>query len=775
MPGEEIQFRCTIKRIFNGCPKPGGWYGCFAYAPKFRHDIKLTGITSLTLAEQMVLDVTAKPSEKDNGDSYVWTEISIVTQTKRGIIAYLSSIKGISKAVATKIANRFGDTTIAAIENDDPALKTDCNLSDKQLTILKENVAVANAKNNMQKMFPELTPKQIDYILKLFDQPVDTIRNNPYSLCDVPSITFKQADAIALRLGFPPTSPFRVNHGLYHVLSNISGHSYVNLSNDDEYRMLYLSVENLLNIRFTGFDEFADRIRTFAQITGSPIVLDVMNGETHLYTAEMYHAVDVTCRILKSHHAVNYTDSYVSQAIRDYEIKNNMQLTNEQKIAVSTSLKNPISVITGGPGRGKTTIIDCVASNWTKGTVMLLAPTGKAANKLNSATKSKFTKNTMTVDKITVMLANNEKQQKIINTDSTLIIIDESSMLDIRKASRIIELCSKCNFCFVGDVDQLPPIEPGNFLKDIIDSTVIPTSILTVPLRNSGAILSNADKINANDPNLAYNFTDMPFFPYADENQDMLDAVIDRYNTEKTNCPDITQLALICPVKKGIVGTVHLNIIIQDIACPVNNAIPPSRDQRRDRMNFVNKGHEIPSQLYGNATYYTRFRVGDIVMNTKNQNQIQTAVYSNNDFWNGEPVSTALGIFNGECGKIIAYVPHQSSALGEDQSETVIVQFFDGRIAQLDCEAGEFENFQLGYAITVHKSQGCEYDTVIYVSPKSMLNCTEIGFACKNLIYTAVTRAKQKIVIMGSKDGLNACITHNAPKRNSSLAAKLRD
>ena len=486
----------------------------------------------------------------------------------------------------------------------------------------------------------------------------------------------------------------------------------------------------------------------------------------------------------------NVSKTYIHSAasikydIYDYENNAQKTLTDEQSNAVTMTILSPVSVITGGPGRGKTCIVDCIATIWlsynshTANNIILLAPTGKAMNKLKTDTKAKF--NTWTIDHMIMTAAPpgctklNYKFIQPINTDDTLIIIDESSMVDLVKAVRLISLFPNARYCFVGDVDQLPPIDPGYILKDMIDSGDIPVSRLTVPLRNRGTILENADRINSNDINLQYNFNDMPFYPQAEDDDAALNAIIEQYNEERNNCSDISQIALLCPTKKGAIGTTSLNIAIQNQACPENKTASDIYDQRRNQKVYIAKGYPIPNTIYGTKEHYTRFRVGDIVMNNKNKYDIDTFTYKDNDYWNGDAISTQHGIFNGECGRIIAYIPFTSlQQSDENASEYVVVQFFDGRIATIDITNGDFESFDLGYALTVHKSQGCEYETVIYISPKSMLNYINLGFANKNLVYTAVTRAKNRVVIMGSKESLNACIQTNAPERKSNLKKRL--
>lgn len=782
MAQSEIQFNCTIKRIFNNCPKPDGWYGMFVYVPKFHRDVRLTGVTDKNLTQNMQLSVTAVPDAKQkDAEAYIWTKIEIITQTTKGTIAYLASIPGVGRLTAQIIVNRFGTDSVKVLTTDIDRAKIACNLSDRQASALRLGLAQMGAKNDLQTFVPELSSKQLEYILHNMQNPIQQIQDNPYSLCDIPGIRFATADAIALRLGFDPISPFRVNHGITEFLKTMNGHSFVNLSNDAEFKTLYCGLEKLLNIKFSGFGELAQRIRAFADIPVSPIVLDIHNGQTHLYSRENYIAVDTIVnmlQMLKHRNRGIPVDPYA--AINDYERKHGIMLNREQRDAVVSALTNQCSVITGGPGRGKTLVVDCIANAWTIGKPVLLAPTGKASAKLNDMTKRRFQKTTMTIDKLLVFQracaaaeAHNKSIDGDLNKPDNLVIVDESSMLDTRKAAELLRLMNMCQFCFIGDKDQLPSIDPGNVFHDIIDSDEFPVTKLIVPMRNSGLILSNAEKINSHDTGLSYDYKEMPFYPYENDDNDTLHAIIDCYNDELNDNPDITQIALLSPITKGDIGTIRLNIAIQDIMCPAvpdPNSIKPVMDTRRFRKTYTTKGFPIKSQMFGNSSHYTNFRIGDIVMNTENKYDVNTFIYENDDYWNGKTNGIGShGLFNGDCGRIIGYAPICDS----NTDEMIIIQLFNNQIVEIDCSSGEFESFQLGYAMTVHKAQGCEYDTVIYISPKIMTNYTFNGFASKNIVYTAVTRAKKRVVIVGSKDGLNACITNNPPLRNSTLKEKL--
>lgn len=776
----EIKFRCTIKKMYNGCPKDNGWFGCFAHIRAQDKDIKLVGITSINLAAGMQLDVTAKMSSRYEG-SYEVIDFSIVTKTKTGLVSYLASLPGVSRYTASDIVMKYGENTLDIIKTDIDTVKDELGLSDKQAKALIDGVNNADNQNTLRVFLPELSPQLIKRVKEHIDNPKQTITANPYILHTIPGISFPMADTIALRLGINPTSPFRVNHGLTHILeTESSGNLYINLTDTNALLRLMTSVEQLLNIRFTNLSEFGQRLMTFASIENSPIIIDNYNNEAHLYRADIYHSMMLFVNHIKdlttatSKYSILAKKKAVSlhSSIRNYEVNTGITLTDEQRNAVKKSLKNKVSIITGGPGRGKTSVIDCIADCW-PGQTLLLAPTGKAMNKLRNATHFKY--QTMTIDKLIMSIINNKHSAlENFNSNNVLVIIDESSMIDIQKAADLFTCLPDSQLCFVGDIDQLPPISPGHILKDMIESQAVPVSYLTIPLRNGGLILSNADKINANDINLQYDFYQMPFYPQANDDAAALDAIIEQYNDERDNCVDITQLALLCPVRKGVIGTVNLNITIQNIVCPVIDMAPMTFDIRRARNIYTTKGYVISNTIYGNATNYTKFRIGDIVMCTKNMNDIETYTYTNNDYFNGDPDTRNMGVFNGDCGRIIAYFPPDNSQTDADSHDEIVVQFFDGRIAQLDCVDGDFESFDLGYALTVHKSQGCEYDTVIYISPKTLLYNISSGFANKNLVYTAVTRAKKKAVIMGSKDALNACIQNNIPKLNSNVAERLK-
>ena len=776
-----IEFRCTIKRMFNGCPKANGWFGCFAHIRGSADDIKLIGTTDLNLCKGMDLQVTAHENKKFN--AYEADTIQIITKTTIGIKNYLASIKGISTSTAKLLVSHYGTKTLKMLQDDPDTIKQDTGLTDKQIDMINNAIQNADKANQLKQAFPELSDKAIKKICSAkggyknkhnINDIITYITDNPYHFNDVPGVTFPIMDAIALRVGISPTSEFRVNHALTDLLKhNATGNVFVNLNNFNEFSQLKYQLEQKLNIQLTD-NELAGRLIHFSQIANSPITIEKINNESHLYLSEIYNQMmalvkDINYRKKQTGLLSTKTTQLVSRHIPLWCAQTGIILTDEQKAAVVNALTHNISIITGGPGRGKTKVIQCIADiakAFADAQPVLLAPTGKAVNKLLADTDREYAEHTMTIDR----LINSDPEGSTYNSHKLnyIVLIDESSMIDIVKAARFMEhMHDNCHLCFVGDINQLPPIDAGFFFKELIDSGDISTSVITKSLRNSHIIADNSDRINNMDINLQYDLHEMPLFPIFEENDDMLTFILDQYNDERTNCPDITQIALLSPMRKGTVGVINLNIKIQETACPEISGSPSAYCAPRGRTMFSTKGFPIYNTIYGNSQHYTNFRIGDIVINTKNDYSIDTHRFKNDDYFNGKKIDQDSGIYNGDCGRIIAYWKDT------EDIEWIAVQMFDGRVAELNLSVGEFDTFELGYAMTVHKSQGCEYDTVIYISPDSMSRMTAFGFGNKNLVYTAVTRARKRVVIIGSKIALNDCIKTPLIQHNCDLHERI--
>ena len=795
---KDVQFRCTIKYMFKGCPKKDGWFGCFA--TKDGEDIRLTGKTMQNLAKGMQLDVTGIQT---SDDEYTATDITVVTKTSSGTKAYLASLPGVSDAIAKLVVQKFGSDAIQKIKDNPTLVKNTVGLSEKQINALTKGVTNTDDVNQIRTFLPELRSDAINYIKKNISSPKQQIQNNPWLLLNCPHTSFKTVDAIAIRLGIDIFDPDRIERGIAYTLEIMqTGDNYINLSDDTKMQTLMYKIQDLLHIRFgNGMTEFGNILMRMSNKPDPKIHIRPYQQEFHLYTTDDYNDYvtvrDQINRIkTKSYITTNEQAKRLLSEITNMNKILPFKLTDEQKNAVIISMSRQLSIITGGPGRGKTLTISCIADcnvnmprimdpNMTgrKGKVLLLAPTGRAAKKLREDTGDKY--ETMTIDKLICSVkippkdetkkgtVQHNSQYMSYNTEDALIIVDESSMIDMPKIAELFRTFRKPRYCFVGDKDQLPPVGKGRFFQDLITCGKVATATLTIPLRNNGIILQNADLINQGDTALTYDIHEMPLFPQLEDNQTALDFIIDQYNDECDLEPDKAQIALICPIKRGEIGVTSINIALQALNCPENQYGIASYNAARKTNIFSTKGFPIPDTYFGNGQKYTRFRIGDIVMCTKSNYSIELTKYENDDFWNGKAKEQTNGIFNGDVGKIIGYIA--SNTVGNDtDSDFIIVQMNNGYVAELDRSDEEFDHFVLGYAMTVHKVQGCEYNTVIYISPKSLKYMTGTGFACRNLAYTAITRAKHKAVIIGSKESLNLCIQTPMSHRNSTLAEELK-
>ena len=771
------ELTCTIKRMFNGCPKPDGWFGCFASLRGSYADVMLKGKTVIPLTKGMQLDVKA---EKTGENEYEVKEFIINTKTTKGLITYLASIPGVTRQTAIKIVHSLGENALEEIEKDPECLITKVGLTKRQKNSAIEGINRTNDTNMLRKFLPELSANMIKRIAEIPDIK-KKVKENPYMLIDIPGITFSIADTIALRFGTNPTEPYRINHGLVHVLQTKSdGNLFVNLSNTDELKRLMFRVEDLLSIHFTNINAFSSYIIALNQIQDSPIFIDYYKGENHLYLREIYikmlHTVHVLKVLAKTQPLISADRDDILAHIDDYEARTHIRFTNEQRNAIGHTITHRISILTGGPGRGKTKTVDCIADFFRQKHlfVKLMAPTGKAVSKLKGDMTNTY--EACTVDSFLTSEEYKRKRTKRHQEipEKQVFFVDESSMLDLLKMEELLMNIENkpIQICFIGDVDQLPPIADGYVFKDMIDSGIIKINRLTIPFRNQGTILENADKIRENKTDLKYNLNDMPFYPQPEDDNNALNTIIDMYNDEREEYPNQSDVIILSPIRKGVIGTVNLNIVIQEMLCPKTEI--PTIDPRTGEN--IAKGFPIKNSIYGNSNNFTHIRVGDIVINTKNIRTITTFHMENDDYWGGKVIhgSEEKGIVNGDMGRVIAYQPQSiDTNTGEPVEESVMIQWFDNRFCRINITAGEFESFELGYAVTVHKSQGSEYLSVIYVSPNAMTRFSG-GFATRNLIYTAITRAKKKVTMIGSKESVNTCITHNLPPVNTNVMERLQ-
>lgn len=443
-------------------------------------------------------------------------------------------------------------------------------------------------------------------------------------------------------------------------------------------------------------------------------------------------------------------DEQINDKIDEFNKKRNLELNKEQRDAVMNAMHNQNSILTGGPGRGKSLTIAAIAHVWSKLTsdpVMLLAPTGKAVARLKQIDQQYIAKtidsfNETSHEKIADMIAGKTRKKGML--DRVLFIIDETSMLGIIKASKFLAnaamIACEPHFVFVGDRDQLSPIATGNFFKDIIASGSIPMTVLVTPMRNGGNILANLTKINDGNTDLVFG-DDFKFIANSDT-KSAQKAIVDLYINKIKETKKFSSVAVISPIKKSLVGVFELNKTIQNIINPFRGRI--ANEKQRSMRGFAT----------GIAYDKTQIRIGDYV--TITENGTATVVVQTNDGLYVE--REQIDIANGDTGTVKEYRPSQNVNTGYGTrhiDEYVIVKLSSGDIIKLTGNSAK--KLELAYCLTAHKSQGSEYNTVIYSCPADMTKFNQ-EFSTRNIVYTALSRAQKEVITIGDRKALDFCI-----------------
>lgn len=665
--------------------------------------------------------VNSKYGEQFSFDS---AEI-IYPSTLTGIKKYLSSglIKGIGPVTAGLIVDEFKEDTLAIIEFNPTKLAQIRGISKKKAE------QISSAFNEIKKMqnsvmFLQSYNISINMSVKIFntygDKTIDYVKTNPYRLVeDIDGIGFLTADNIAKSMGIASNSLFRIRAGIIHTLSDNSektGNTFI--YKDD---LLNISAELLgLNLEANkekyievldnmGYDK---AISMFRAKSGREVVM-----LTRLYFTES--AVGQKLALLNI--TAKSNDTNYSEAIDHFEQINKITFDSQQRSAIENSLKSGVSVITGGPGTGKTTIIKCVLNILEQdgNKVMLLAPTGRAAKRLSESTG----KEAKTIHRGLEINFRGNGSTFVYNEQNPLnanaVIVDEVSMVDVMLMNSLLKaLPSDCKLILVGDKDQLPSVGAGNVLGDILASGIIKISYLTKIFRQDekSLIVSNAHLINQGEMPYIDNSSKDFFFESHEEALEIKESIVNLVTRRIPNFAktDPTKIQVLAPLKAGASGVQNLNTCLQE---QINKPVPGR--------------YEI---IVGKTT----FREGDKVMQTSNNYDL---------LWKrklGLTTEEGSGVFNGDIGYIHKIYP------GSGETE---VWFEDGR----ECiyQRTDLAELSLAYAITIHKSQGSEFDIVvipIIAGPSIILN--------RNLIYTAITRAKKMVVLVGSKKCLRRMIAN---------------
>ena len=647
---------------------------------------------------------------------------------------YLASgaIKGIGPSLAGRIVKKFKEDTFHIIENEPERLSEVKGISERKA---QEIYKQFHDKQDMRQAMMFLAKYGIStaYAVKIYNEYgsrlYDIIRENPYQMAeDVSGIGFRLADEIANRAGIGMDSDYRIRSGVIYVLlqATINGHVYLPVEE------LKRQAAELLEI-----SEDAVERQLMDLSIDKKIVIKKIDEEQAVYASSYYYMELNTARMLKSLN-IRYEVSLreAERQIQRIEADEEIALDDMQKTAVVEAARNGVLVITGGPGTGKTTTINALIRFFENEgmELRLAAPTGRAAKRMTEATGYEA----QTIHRMLELTGGPEdgvgshferNEQNPLETD--VIIIDEMSMVDIHLMHALLTaIMPGTRLIMVGDVNQLPSVGPGNVLKDIINSHCFNVVMLTKIFRQAmeSAIIKNAHKINdGEDVDLNVKTTD--FFCLkryqALDIQGVIIALV-RDILPKNVGEESNEIQVLTPMGKGELGVERLNKLLQEY-------LNPKDESKRERE----QGDHL-------------FREGDKVMQIKNNYQLEWEITDKY----GIPIEKGVGVFNGDMG-----VVREINFFAEQMT----VEFDEGR--RIVYPFNQLEELELAYAITVHKSQGSEYPAVVMpllTGPKMLFN--------RNILYTAVTRAKKCVAIVGSEQTVARMIQNESEQtRYSSL------
>lgn len=701
--------------------------------------ITVTGVFGTDITSETLEIFGKKVKHPKYGDQFQVEMYSTVLPSNINQIEnYLGSglIKGIGKYTAKKIVEVFKEDTFEIIQKHPERLTEIEGIGEKKAEMISKSFSEQSDIKEIM-MFLQSHEISTSFAVKIFKQygknTISVIKENPYRLSeDIYGIGFKLADKIATSLGVEKNSPFRISSGVKYVLYEYAtnGHTYV------PYSMLLNSASKLLEINIENAE---DEIRNMAFT--EKIHIETINNERVVYYIP-YHLAEVNvCKELINLSRVdfNISEEDALPLLLNVEAESSIILSDKQKEAIIQSIINGVTVITGGPGTGKTTIILSIIKIFERmyKKVLLCAPTGRAAKRITESTG----REAKTIHRMLEYAFGEDESSLAFNKnensplDCDVVIVDEMSMVDLLLMNNLLKALKRgTRLILVGDVDQLPSVGAGNVLSDIINSNTIKTIRLDTIFRQSAGsmIVQNAHLINKGSMPI-YNKKDTDFFFMREVNhEDIINLIVDLYNERlplKYNLDPIKDIQVLSPMKKGDVGVIELNKKLQ---AAIN---PPSRLKKE--------------KFFGKYT----FRVGDKVMQIKNNYQTEWKIHSENG-----NVITGDGIYNGDIGYIIFI---------DDIEQEIIVQFDEEK--EVSYPFSQLDELILAYATTVHKSQGSEFPVIIMPvvwGPPMLLT--------RNLFYTAITRARQLVVLVGIEKYMQDMISNNKiHKRYSALDYRL--
>lgn len=671
----------------------------------------------LPAAQNMTYELSGRWEESRYGlQFHVETYTEVLPKTKEGIAAYLSSglIKGIGEATAKQIVSQFGTETFSVIENNPQKLLEIRGITENKL---KNILSSYHSSKGIQEILTFLSPygvtvNKAQKIQQHFgSRAIQVIQHSPFLLCDISGFGFKTVDEIARKVNFQPADPLRIEGGINCVLEEAKNQGHLFLLHDE---ILKKADELLSECVPEGSITYRDIKTSFYNMCGNNKVI-LEDGRAYL--PKLYQYETQTARRL-SRILIRKADMYhdLERHIREAQQKCGIRLSEKQYEAVKMCIENNCSIITGGPGTGKTTVLKVILNVYAElnsgKEILLTAPTGRAARKMAESTGYFFAS---TLHSALGMNSDDMRYDDDMVLSADFIIIDETSMLDMQMAYYLFEsLGSRAKLLFVGDVDQLPSVGAGNVLKEMIDSRLVPVTVLDMVFRqkDTSRIALNAQSIKKGETKLLYG-DDFQFIPA--ENAEEAASIICEEHQKYLDMYDLENIQVLTPFRaKSSAGAVNLNRTLQEI-------INPCTDKKQEIS-------------YGASS----FRYHDKVMQMKNMDEVS----------------------NGDIGFV--------SMVRKDSDKPITVSFSESRFREYGKD--ELNSIDLAYATTIHKSQGSEYECVIIPILSSFYIMLQ-----RALIYTGITRAKKKVILVGQKKAIFAAIHNNSNiKRNTALAERIQ-
>ena len=685
---------------------------------------------------------------KDYGEQFkIETFEKLMPQTLGALESYLANgnIKGVGPATASKIVNKFGEDTIHVLKYEPQKLAQIKGITKTKAVEISESF-IENWEVWQIVGFLERFGMGAESAKKVYDllgiNAIAEIEANPYILIDISrGVDFKQIDQMAIELGVEKENQKRVKSGIKYALIKITynGHCCTLKENLIEY------VKNLLNVNEAMIEDGIINLKV-----NNEIIVEDRDEEKWIYLYSFYNAENkIAQNILGLDRYKNVKKvSNIEKELKLVEERTDILLSEKQKEAIRAINDNNVTIITGGPGTGKTTIIKSIIEIYKqkKYKIVLCAPTGRAAKRMTETTGEEASTlhrllEIGKVDEESLFKKDNEYQGAPIDGD--IIIVDEVSMVDMFIMSYLLDCIYKgTKLILVGDCDQLPSVGPGSVLKDLISSEKITTVHLDKIFRQAAKskIIVNAHRVNSGKKFISKEDKEMEedskqdFFFIKENNQEkVLKQVLSLCNGRLKKFGDydfFESIQVLSPTKKGMLGTKEMNKALQEELNPHREG-----EAEKNSMGAI-------------------FRIGDRVMQIKNNYDI---------YWekkkNGK-VEVGNGVFNGETGTILNI---------NEKEKNVCVKFDDEKLVWY--EFNDLEQIEHSYCITIHKAQGSEFDVVIMIVPQAapML-------LTRNLLYTGLTRAKKLLIVIGNERVVDYMINNvDSKKRNTGLEFKLKN